>query len=126
MEAVKAILLVTALCIGTAYSLSCYTCLSESNNANCMTSQSCSDTDAFCMTTVAAAGVAGISFASITKECAAICQETGIGILGASTSVSCCDTDLCNTSGASGVKSSYAILALCVGLLLALLRNSSL
>ncbi|KAM4689305.1 lymphocyte antigen 6E-like [Discoglossus pictus] len=127
MEASKAILLVSALCIGTAYSLSCYTCVGQSSNANCNTVTNCSALlNNYCMTSVSSAGLAGISVTSITKTCAASCTATSGSYVVASASVSCCSTDLCNTSGAISVKSSYAMLALSVGLLLALLGHSSL
>ncbi|KAM4689725.1 lymphocyte antigen 6E-like [Discoglossus pictus] len=127
MEAFKVILLVTALCIGTVYSLKCYTCISQSSNTNCMTATNCTaGLDSYCKTTVASAGVAGISVTSISKTCAATCTATSGSYVVASSSVSCCSTDLCNTSGAISVKSSYAMLALSVGLLLALLGSSSL
>ncbi|KAM4603138.1 lymphocyte antigen 6E-like [Discoglossus pictus] len=127
MEALKVVLLVTALCIGTAYSLSCYTCTGEISNANCMTATNCTvGMDSYCMTSVASASVVGVSAGSITKECTAFCSPTNIGFLGVSSSVSCCSTNLCNVSGASSVKTSYAMLVLSVGLLLALVKNSSL
>ncbi|XP_053569193.1 lymphocyte antigen 6E-like [Bombina bombina] len=82
--------------------------------------------DSYCKTSVAAAGIGSLSIASITKVCAAVCTPSSLSLSVASTSVSCCNTDLCNTSGASSVKSSSTILALSVGLFLALLGKSSL
>ncbi|KAM4688890.1 uncharacterized protein O3C94_006989 [Discoglossus pictus] len=109
-----------------AYSLKCYTCISQSSNTNCMTTTNCTaGLDSYCKTSVASAGAAGISVTSITKTCDATCTATSGSNVAGSASVSCCSTDLCNTSGAISVKSSYAMLALCVGLLLALLGHSS-
>ncbi|XP_075437591.1 lymphocyte antigen 6E-like [Ascaphus truei] len=122
----QAILLVTALCIGTGYSLSCYTCTSQSSNANCMTATNCTASDTSCMTSVVGAGVAGVSFSSITKTCTSSCTPSNFGFSVASTSVTCCSTDLCNISGATSVKTSYAALALSMGLILALLKNPAL
>ncbi|XP_053571394.1 lymphocyte antigen 6E-like [Bombina bombina] len=127
MESAQVLVLVITLCIGTAYSLSCYTCTSQSSNSNCMTAVNCTaGTDSYCKTSVSAAGIGSVSFTSITKECASACTAVNMDLSVASTSVSCCNTNLCNTSGASSVKSSSGILALSVGLFLALLGKSSL
>ncbi|OXB60944.1 hypothetical protein ASZ78_001522 [Callipepla squamata] len=55
---------------------------------------------------------------SITKKCAAFCPtiDLNIGIAGVATS--CCQTSLCNISGASSVKTSYTMIA--VGVLASL------
>ncbi|KAM4688891.1 lymphocyte antigen 6E-like [Discoglossus pictus] len=127
MEALKVILLVTALCIGTAFSLQCYTCTGESSNANCMTATNCTaGSDSYCKTSVIAGGIGALTYATITKECASTCVETNLGIVVYSSSISCCSTNLCDTSGAPGMKSGYAMLALSVLLPLALLRGISL
>ncbi|PKU34701.1 lymphocyte antigen 6e-like [Limosa lapponica baueri] len=48
----------------------------------------------------------------ITKKCSAFCPtiDLNIGIAGVATS--CCETSLCNISGASSVKTSYTMIAL--------------
>ncbi|XP_053571935.1 lymphocyte antigen 6E-like [Bombina bombina] len=109
-----------------AYSLSCYTCTGQSSNAQCMTAANCTASETSCETTVVAGGIGALSAAVITKQCVASCTASSFGVSAASTTVSCCNTDLCNISGAFSVKSSYTILALSMVLLLALLRNSSL
>ncbi|XP_053571386.1 lymphocyte antigen 6E-like isoform X2 [Bombina bombina] len=203
MESAQVLVLVMTLCIGTAYSLSCYTCTNEGSNSNCMTAVNCTagtdsyckmsvlsvviayslscytctnegsnsncmtavnctaGTDSYCKTSVlsvafyfdakllqptrkspgiledqSSPGYGGdkkiknnkdrYTVISITKECASACTEVTLHSSSASNSVSCCNTNLCNTSGASSVKSSSATLALSVGLFLALLGKSSL
>ncbi|XP_053571396.1 lymphocyte antigen 6E-like isoform X2 [Bombina bombina] len=127
MESAQVLALVMTLCIGTAYSLSCYTCTNEGSNSNCMTAVNCTaGTDSYCKTSVLSVKSRSYSKTSITKECASACTALNVDLSLASTSVSCCNTNLCNTSGASSVKSSSGILALSVGLFLALLGKSSL
>ncbi|XP_063309042.1 ly6/PLAUR domain-containing protein 2-like [Pelobates fuscus] len=147
MDTIKIIVVLTTLCIGTAMSLQCYTCTGQTSNANCITTTTnCTTGQTYCMTTSASAGVGkilntylyrkactpfqilpfcGISFASITKTCAAGCTAVSAGSSSlVSGSVSCCNTDLCNTSGATSIKSGVTILAVTAGLILALLKNS--
>ncbi|XP_077127493.1 lymphocyte antigen 6E-like [Ranitomeya variabilis] len=126
MAAYTSLLLVAALCAGTVYSLSCYTCNGQSSNTNCMTATNCSSASTYCMTSVVAGGIGSLSGASITKTCASVCTDTGFNAVVVSTSVSCCSTDLCNVSGVSSVRSTYTVLVAALGVLGLLLRRSSL
>ncbi|KAM4704903.1 uncharacterized protein WCC33_009714 [Rhinophrynus dorsalis] len=121
--ALKVLLVLTAVCIGTAISLKCYTCTVQSSNSNCMTATNCTAGDTYCKTSVVSAGIGSVSATTITKTCASSCTASSFGVSVASTSVACCSTDLCNTSGAYGIKSSYAALALALGFLSVLLKN---
>ncbi|KAE8599851.1 hypothetical protein XENTR_v10017358 [Xenopus tropicalis] len=123
MAASILILLVTALLIGTAYSFSCYTCIAQSRNEDCMSTTTCSASEPYCMTTVASAGIGSLKYTSITKTCSIACKASSFGTSLGSGSVSCCSTSLCNVSGASGIKYSYSALVLSLGLLLVLRRN---
>ncbi|XP_040289297.1 lymphocyte antigen 6E-like [Bufo bufo] len=125
MVAYTSLLLVAALCTGAVYSLTCYTCASESSNSNCMTVTNCSAAETNCMTSVVAGGIGGFSVATITKTCTAVCAETGINAVVVSTKVSCCTTDLCNTSGTSSIKATYTVLAAALAAIGVLLRSSS-
>ncbi|XP_044130519.1 lymphocyte antigen 6E-like [Bufo gargarizans] len=125
MAAYTSLLLVAALCTGAVYSLTCYTCASQSSNSNCMTATNCSATDTSCMTSVVSGGIGSLSIASITKTCTAVCNETGINAVVVSTKVSCCNTDLCNTSGTSSIKATYTVLAAALAAIGVLLRSSS-
>ncbi|XP_068091116.1 lymphocyte antigen 6E-like [Hyperolius riggenbachi] len=124
MASYSSILLLTALCIGSALSLKCYTCSSQSSNSNCMTATTCSSTDTTCMTSVVAGGLGSLSGATITKSCTNVCTATGVNLVVFTSGVTCCSTDLCNVSGASSVKSTYTILAVALGLLGVLLKQS--
>ncbi|XP_075067304.1 lymphocyte antigen 6E-like [Mixophyes fleayi] len=123
MASYTSIILVIALCIAAAYSLSCYTCTSQGSNSACMTATNCTATDTTCMTSVVSAGIGSLSASTITKTCTSVCSATALNVLVMSTSVSCCTTDLCNTSGANSVKSTYTVLAVALGFILTLLRN---
>ncbi|KAM4704902.1 lymphocyte antigen 6E-like [Rhinophrynus dorsalis] len=123
MAALKVLLVLTAICIGTAVSLQCYTCTVQSSNSNCMTATNCTANETSCMTIFVSASVWSVSTTTITKACASNCTASSFGMSVVSTSVACCSTDLCNTSGAYGIKSSYAALALALGFLSVLLRN---
>ncbi|XP_040208077.1 lymphocyte antigen 6E-like [Rana temporaria] len=123
MTSTTGLLLVIALCVGSALSLKCYTCNAQSTNTNCMTATNCSATDTNCMTSVFAGGIGSLSGASITKTCTAVCTETGFNAVVVSTKVTCCTTDLCNTSGASSIKFTYTILVVALGFLGALMSQ---
>ncbi|XP_040208073.1 lymphocyte antigen 6E-like [Rana temporaria] len=124
MAAYASFLLLAALCIGTAHSLQCYTCITATSNSNCNTATNCSATQGNCETIVASVSVLGFSTTSITKSCAASCTPTGGSFVVGSTSVSCCSTDLCNTSGAISIKSSYPAIFLAVGTLVMFISGS--
>ncbi|XP_077346655.1 lymphocyte antigen 6E-like [Lithobates pipiens] len=125
MAAQASILLLAALCIGTAYSLSCYTCTAATSNSNCQTATTCPASATYCETIVGSATLLGVSATSITKSCAASCTASSGSALGvASASTTCCTTDLCNISGAISIKSSYSVIVLVMGTLVMLISSS--
>ncbi|XP_040208067.1 lymphocyte antigen 6E-like [Rana temporaria] len=118
-------LLLAALCIGTAHSLQCYTCVAATSNSNCKTATTCSATQGYCETIVGSATFLGVTATSITKSCAATCTATGGSALGmASAYTSCCTSDLCNVSGANSIKSGSAAIFLVMGTILMLISSS--
>ncbi|XP_018430601.1 PREDICTED: lymphocyte antigen 6E-like [Nanorana parkeri] len=125
MAAYASILLLAALCIGTAYSLQCYTCSLQSSNSNCQTATNCASGEIQCETIVGSASAGGYSATVITKSCSSSCTPSTYGTSGASASTSCCSTDLCNTSGAISIKSTYSAIFLVLGTI-AMLFSSSL
>ncbi|XP_063306299.1 lymphocyte antigen 6E-like [Pelobates fuscus] len=126
MDTLKAIFLLTALCTGTGFALQCYTCEDQASNTNCMNATNCPAASTYCQTSVVTGGIGSLPAPTIYKSCESECKAGGFDILIVSGTMSCCSTDLCNKSGATSVKSSYAILALCLGLFLTLIRNPSL
>ncbi|XP_015711958.1 lymphocyte antigen 6E-like [Coturnix japonica] len=118
MKASLLVLLVIALCTETAFSLTCFTCKDATSNMQCLNPTKCADHENYCLTTYSTKGLGDDRQQSITKKCAAICPtiDLNIGIAGIATS--CCQTSLCNISGASSVKTSYTMIA--VGVLASL------
>ncbi|XP_044859024.1 lymphocyte antigen 6E-like isoform X1 [Mauremys mutica] len=114
MKAFLLTLLVAVLCVEQAHSLVCFTCKDASSNWDCLASTTCASDENYCVTTYLGAGIGGHSGQSISKGCSSVCPSGGINIGIAATSVSCCSSFLCNTSGTSSVKVSYSVLAMAI------------
>ncbi|XP_069815886.1 lymphocyte antigen 6E-like [Dendropsophus ebraccatus] len=125
MAACPSLLLLAALCIGTVYTLTCYTCTSQNSNSNCLTPTNCTAGTTSCLTSVQVVGIGSLSYATITKSCSSACVAAGTNIVVYSGSQTCCSTDLCNTSGASSIRSTNSILAAALGVTAVLLRSFS-
>ncbi|KAJ1194687.1 hypothetical protein NDU88_003973 [Pleurodeles waltl] len=119
MKVVLVALLAAALCVGIVHSLACYTCTNQGSNSKCMTATNCTS-DATACQTVVGNYLVGIT---VTKTCSSSCVPTSLTVLGVGTTTSCCSTDLCNVSGATSVKTSYLLLAACMGVLGLLMRD---
>ncbi|NWV36086.1 LY6E protein, partial [Grantiella picta] len=95
-------------------SLTCFSCKDATSNIHCLSTTKCSDHEKYCLTTYSSSGLGECNDRSqrITKKCAAICPtlDLNFGIAGVATS--CCETSLCNISGASSVKTSSTIITL--------------
>ncbi|XP_029448024.1 lymphocyte antigen 6E-like isoform X2 [Rhinatrema bivittatum] len=109
-----------ALC--KAQALKCHTCNLADSNSKCMTETTCPSADTHCLTAVGTASVGSITATVITKECAAACTAGAHTYGGITGTVSCCESDLCNVSGATGVKLSSLALLVPAGFVLSLLR----
>ena len=118
MKASLLVVLVIALCTESAFSLRCFSCKDAPSNIHCFSTTTCADHEKYCLTTYSTKGLGDDRQQSITKKCAAFCPsiDLNIGIAGLATS--CCQTSLCNISGASSVKISYTVIA--VGVLASL------
>ncbi|XP_030075634.1 lymphocyte antigen 6E [Microcaecilia unicolor] len=110
-------LLGSALCLHTADCLKCYTCIGAQKNSDCLQETTCSPESTHCMTNVAS----GAGQTVITKQCVPGCKPNQFEHIGLKASVSCCQTDLCNYSGAS-LRISYLTLFISVGFVGSLLR----
>ncbi|NXW38511.1 LY6E protein, partial [Phaetusa simplex] len=95
-----------------AHTLVCFSCSDASSNWACLTPVRCGENENHCVTTYVGVGLGGKSGQSISKGCSPICPSAGINLGIAAASVYCCDSFLCNISGSSSVKASYAVLAL--------------
>ncbi|NWH36275.1 LY6E protein, partial [Chloropsis hardwickii] len=95
-------------------SLSCFSCKDATSNLQCLSITKCSDHENYCLTTYSTSGTGECNDRSqrITKKCSAFCPKIDLNIGIAGVATSCCETSLCNISGASSVKTSSTILAL--------------
>ncbi|NXF39897.1 LY6E protein, partial [Nyctibius bracteatus] len=95
-------------------SLTCFICKDATSNMHCLSTTTCSDHEKYCLTTYSTTGLGKCEGRNqrISKKCSSYCPtiDLNIGIAGVATS--CCETSLCNISGASSVKTSYAMIAL--------------
>uniref|UniRef100_A0A8C3DT94 Uncharacterized protein n=1 Tax=Corvus moneduloides TaxID=1196302 RepID=A0A8C3DT94_CORMO len=96
----------------SAFSLTCFSCKDATSNIHCLSTTKCSENEKYCLTTYSTTGTGNDRSQRITKKCSAFCPtiDLNIGIAGVATS--CCETSLCNISGASSVKTSSTILTL--------------
>ncbi|XP_006125998.2 lymphocyte antigen 6E-like [Pelodiscus sinensis] len=119
MKAFLFTLLAVALGMEQVASLSCFTCSEESSNLKCLTPTQCGDSDKYCLTIYATGGIGDNKGQRISKKCSSVCPQTNLNIGIAALSTSCCETFLCNFSGASSVRASYAVMV--TGILASLL-----
>ncbi|NXM76485.1 LY6E protein, partial [Serilophus lunatus] len=95
-------------------SLTCFSCKDAPSNIHCLSTTKCSDNDKYCLTSYSTTGLGKCSDKKqhITKRCSAFCPTIDLNIGIGSIATSCCETSLCNISGASSVKTSYTIITL--------------
>lgn len=122
MKVFLPVLLAALLGAEQAHSLVCFSCTNQQSNFYCLRPTVCEDTDNYCVTVSAAAGIGNVVDLgySLNKGCSPICPAPpGINIGVASMGTHCCQSFLCNFSGARELRASAALLGL--GLLLSLL-----
>nr|XP_020667484.1 lymphocyte antigen 6E-like [Pogona vitticeps] len=112
MKTLWAALLVSLVCIGKVDSLWCYRCEDEPSNWNCMKMVKCAETDRYCTTTVTTSGRDNNVSYRLNKKCVPTCTENFIDTGMGSVSTKCCESSLCNISGANSVKISSTVMAL--------------
>ncbi|XP_014652797.1 PREDICTED: lymphocyte antigen 6E isoform X1 [Ceratotherium simum simum] len=122
MKVFLLVLLVALLGVEPAHSLMCFSCINQNSNWYCLKPTICSDSDNYCVTMAAAAGIGNVVDLgySLNKGCSPICPgppSVNLGV--ASVGVHCCQSFLCNISAAGGLRASATVLGL--GLLLSLL-----
>ncbi|XP_061851885.1 lymphocyte antigen 6E-like [Colius striatus] len=104
--------LVLALCVESAFPLTCFTCKDATSNLHCLSITTCSDHEKYCLTTYSTMGYGSDRNQRITKKCSAFCPTIDLNLGVAGIATNCCETSLCNISGASHVKTSYTLIAL--------------
>nr|XP_033785361.1 uncharacterized protein LOC117353496 [Geotrypetes seraphini] len=110
-------LLAAVLSLHLAHALKCYTCIEAEKSSDCRTESTCSILDKHCGTLVTSA----FGKISIYKQCMPICEPGSGELAGKTGTLSCCQSDLCN-SAVTGVKISYLLLLVSVGFVGTLLR----
>ncbi|KYO45280.1 lymphocyte antigen 6E [Alligator mississippiensis] len=111
MKASLLALLAAVLCVDLGYSLHCYVCSEEPSNLNCLASKKCASHEKYCMTTFVSGGLRNEKDFRISKKCSEDCSKSNVNLGLSAISTNCCDTWLCNVSGASSVKTSFAVMA---------------
>ncbi|XP_060631939.2 lymphocyte antigen 6E-like [Anolis sagrei] len=111
MKASLAALMAALLCVERVSSLMCFTCENAESNWDCLSMKTCAENEKFCMTKYFGGGIGTENKQSISKSCSATCPQGGIDLGVMAFSMKCCNTSLCNTSGAISVKSSTLMLA---------------
>ncbi|XP_056341591.1 lymphocyte antigen 6E [Oenanthe melanoleuca] len=114
MKALLLAVLAAVLCVDRAHTLVCFSCSDASSNWACLTPVKCGENENHCVTTYVGVGLGGKSGQSISKGCSPICPSAGINLGIAAASVYCCDSFLCNISGAGSARASSCLLALAI------------
>ncbi|XP_069478105.1 lymphocyte antigen 6E-like isoform X4 [Ambystoma mexicanum] len=116
MKALLGAILATAVLVGTAHTLQCYSCDFTINISACSTTATCPPGSAYC----ARMNVTSGGESSYGRGCKETCTESTITAEGVTTSTKCCSTDLCN--GSTSARASYTMLTLAAGACALLLR----
>ncbi|VFV25515.1 lymphocyte antigen 6e-like [Lynx pardinus] len=122
MKVFLPVLLAALVGVEQAHSLVCFSCTNQNSNFYCLKPTICSDSDNYCVTVSASAGIGNlVDFGhTLNKGCSPICPSPSINLGVASVGTYCCQSFLCNISTAGGgLRASAAVLGL--GLLLSLL-----
>ncbi|XP_048214699.1 lymphocyte antigen 6E [Perognathus longimembris pacificus] len=116
------VLLAALLGVEQGHSLVCFSCVNQQSNFYCLKPTICSDSDNYCVTMSASAGIGKVvDFGySLNKGCSPVCPGPSINVGVASVGTHCCQSFLCNFSAAGrGPHASGPLLGL--GLLVSLL-----
>nr|XP_010959438.1 lymphocyte antigen 6E [Camelus bactrianus] len=122
MKVFLPVLLAALLGVERARSLVCFSCTNKNSNWYCLKPTVCSDSDNYCVTVSASAGIGNVvDFGyTLNKGCSPICPGPSVNLGVASVGTHCCQSFLCNISAADGgLRASTHVLGL--GLLLSLL-----
>ncbi|XP_064124216.1 lymphocyte antigen 6E [Loxodonta africana] len=122
MKVFLPVLLAALLGVEQAHSLVCFSCKNQKSNLNCLTPTMCSDSDHYCVTVSASAGIGNVVDLgrTLNKFCSPICPGPSVNLAVVSVGTHCCQSFLCNISAAGGGPQVSATV-LAIGLLLSLL-----
>ncbi|XP_059789176.1 lymphocyte antigen 6E-like [Balaenoptera ricei] len=127
MKVFLPVLLAALLGVERAHSLVCFSCVNKDSNWYCLKPTVRSDTDSYCVTISASAGIGNVVDLGYTlnKGCSRICPIPSVDLCAASVGSRCCQSFPCNVSAADGgLRASVTVLGLGLplSLLSALLR----
>uniref|UniRef100_A0A0D9RA72 Prostate stem cell antigen n=1 Tax=Chlorocebus sabaeus TaxID=60711 RepID=A0A0D9RA72_CHLSB len=117
MKAVLLALLMAGLALQPGTALLCYSCKAQVSNEDCLNVENCTQPEEQCWTERILLAILrpaqGDSRASvISKGCSSNCVDDSQDYYVGKKNITCCDTDLCNASGAHALQPAAAILAL--------------
>ncbi|XP_011793505.1 PREDICTED: prostate stem cell antigen [Colobus angolensis palliatus] len=123
MKAVLLALLTAGLVLQPGTALLCYSCKAQVSNADCLKVENCTQLEKQCWTErIRAVGLLTV----ISKGCSSNCVDDSQDYYVGKKNITCCDTDLCNASGAHALQPAVTILALLPALSLLLWGTSQL
>ncbi|XP_049709491.1 prostate stem cell antigen [Elephas maximus indicus] len=109
MKAVLLALLAAGLALQQGSALQCYFCKDKVSNAGCQRVKNCTSAQTQCYTErIRAIGLLTV----ISKGCSSHCVEDSQDYFVGKKNVTCCSTDLCNTSRAHALQPALGTVAL--------------
>ncbi|KAK2521019.1 ly6/PLAUR domain-containing protein 2 [Columba livia] len=109
MKVFLSLLLVAITCVEFVQTLQCYSCPELTAAEHCVTIRNCTEGETMCKTTMYSLDdvypFTGVL--TVTKMCASECVPSDVDGIGQTRPVSCCYTDLCNSNGAAGLRTSF-------------------
>ncbi|XP_031525655.1 prostate stem cell antigen [Papio anubis] len=111
MKAVLLALLMAGLALQPGTALLCYSCKAQVSNEDCLNVENCRAAGSPIPGSRCSPGAVGL-LTVISKGCSSNCVDDSQDYYVGKKNITCCDTDLCNASGAHALQPAAAILAL--------------
>ncbi|XP_012880662.1 PREDICTED: prostate stem cell antigen isoform X3 [Dipodomys ordii] len=111
MKAVLLVLVAAGLALQPGAALQCYSCTAQVSNQDCLNVKNCTPGQTQCWTSrVRAIGLVTLISKGCTSECVDDAENYYVG----KKNITCCSTDLCNTSGAHALQPATTLALLTV------------
>ncbi|XP_042555944.1 prostate stem cell antigen isoform X1 [Dipodomys spectabilis] len=106
MKAVLLVLVAAGVALQPGAALQCYSCTAQVSNQDCLNVKNCTQGQTQCWTSrVRAIGLVTLISKGCTSECVDDAENYYVG----KKNITCCSTDLCNTSGAHALQPATAL-----------------